>query len=315
MKLAFAGTPAFAARHLDALLAASGHEVGLVFTRPDRPAGRGRRVAPGAVKRLCVERAVPVRQPESLGDPAGWRPLVDCGAEALVVVAYGLMLPEAMLEATRHGGVNVHPSLLPRWRGAAPVQRAIANGDAETGVSVVRMDAGLDSGDILCARACPIGPRDDAGALEGKLAALGCAALLEALSALDDGSARPRPQDRGRASYAPKVKKAEARLDWRLDAVALERKVRAFNPAPVAFTALDGERLRVWQAAASARGALAPPGTLLEMRPEGLPVACGDGALCVQRAQRPGQPVRSIDELARAYPRRFAPGQRCDGAD
>ena len=313
MKLAFAGTPDFAARHLSALLEAPEHEVACVFSQPDRPAGRGRRLSAGAVKRLCAERGIAVHQAASLRDPAAWRPLADCGAEALVVAAYGLLLPAAMLDATRYGGINVHASLLPRWRGSAPVQRAIAHGDARSGVTIMQMDAGLDTGDILDARECPIGPHDDAGALERRLAALGCAALLDTLSALASGGARRRPQDHRLASYAPKLRKAEARLDWRLDADVLERQVRAFNPAPVAFTVLGGERLRVWQARVAAHGERAAPGTVLALRPEGLPVACGQGTLCLVHAQREGQTARAAGALARAFPGRFAPGQRCEG--
>ncbi len=311
MKLAFAGTPEFAARHLAALLESPEHEIRCVFTQADRPAGRGRPIVPGAVKRLCVEHALALHQPASLREPASWQPLRDCGAEILVVVAYGRLLPPGMLAATGRGGVNVHASLLPRWRGAAPIQRAIAAGDRETGITIMHMDAGMDTGDILCAARCPIGQRDNSGALEQRLATLGCATLLDALRALEAGTLAPTPQDPSRATLAPKIESAEARLDWRQDAETLARQVRAFNPKPMAFTSLAGVRLRVWTAQPVGDSAASAPGSLLPMRAEGLPVACGRGALCLQSAQWAGGRQRPIAELARAFAQRFAPGQRC----
>lgn len=305
MTLAFAGTPDFAVRILAALLRA-GHQVAAVYTQPDRRAGRGRRLAPGAVKRFALERGLQVHQPCDLAGPEHTALLRELGVDALVVAAYGLILPVPLLDAARHGSINVHASLLPRWRGAAPIQRAILAGDAVTGVSIMRMDEGLDTGPVYTTRETPIGPRDTAGTLHDRLAGLGAEALLEVLAALPGGvSAHPQPATG--ATYATRVSKAEARMDWHLDAVRLDRQVRAFNPAPVAWTLLhpagDAQpamRLRVLMARP---GGPAPrdgaPGDVLDASGDGISVACGRGTLVVERLQPAGgKPMSAREFLA-----------------
>jgi methionyl-tRNA formyltransferase len=293
--IAFAGTPEFAVPSLRAIVE-TGAAVPLVLTQPDRPAGRGRRVAPSPVKQVALDLELPLAQPATLRDPKRLPPLPS-RPDLLVVAAYGLLLPRWLLDWPRLGCINVHASLLPRWRGAAPIQRAVLAGDAETGISVMQMDAGLDTGPVHLTRAISIGPRETAGELHDRLAALGAEALLAALPAVLDGTSVPSPQQAGLATTAPKIDKAEALLDWRQPALALERRVRAFNPWPVAETRLsDGRRLRVFEAEARA-GAPAPPGTVVTAGRAGIDVATGDGVLRLARIQPPSG--RAMD--AEAY--------------
>jgi methionyl-tRNA formyltransferase len=301
LAVVFAGTPRFALPSLDAI-AASRHRVTAVFTRPDRPSGRGRALAASPVKERALALGLQVEQPSSLrgGDAAA--AIAAFAPDAMVVVAYGLLLPPEVLAVPRLGCLNVHASLLPRWRGAAPVARAILAGDATTGVCVMRMEAGLDTGPVMLRRETAIGLRETAGDVEARLAREGGLAIVEALDALAAGRAVFEPQDSARATYAAKLTKAEARLDWREPAELLERRVRALNPRPIAETSLDGAQLRVHAAEAVPAPAGAVPGTILRADAAGIAVMAGEGALLLTRVQLPGRRVVGAGELANARP-------------
>uniref|UniRef100_UPI002499DB45 methionyl-tRNA formyltransferase n=1 Tax=Stenotrophomonas sp. PS02289 TaxID=2991422 RepID=UPI002499DB45 len=283
----FAGTPEFAVASFRA--AARHHEVVAVYTQPDRPAGRGRGLAPSPVKLEAIARGIPVFQPESLKDEAAQQQLRDLQPDLMVVVAYGLILPKAVLAIPTHGCWNVHASLLPRWRGAAPIQRAIQAGDAETGVCLMQMEAGLDTGPVLLRQHTPIQPAELGGQLHDRLSELGAQVLADGLGLLRAGLkpiAQPQPAEG--VTYAHKLDKAEARLDWSADAVALERTVRAFNPWPIAEAQLAGERVRIHGAVALADNQGRAPGTLLAAGRDGIDIACGQGALRLRVLQREG---------------------------
>lgn len=287
MRIVFAGTPEFAVSSLRA--AARHHEVVAVYTQPDRPAGRGRGLAPSPVKLEAVARGVPVYQPESLKDEAAQQQLRDLQPDLMVVVAYGLILPKAVLAIPTHGCWNVHASLLPRWRGAAPIQRAIQAGDAKTGVCLMQMEAGLDTGPVLLHQELPIAATDTGGQLHDKLAELGAQVLSDGLGLLRAGIkpiARPQPEQG--VTYAHKLDKAEARLDWAQDADALARTVRAFNPWPIAEATLAGERVRIHGAVALDLAHGQAPGTVLAASRDGIDIACGQGALRLRTLQREG---------------------------
>ncbi len=305
MKLIFAGTPEFAAVALKALHAA-GHAIALVLTQPDRPAGRGMRPRAGAVKELALRLNLPVYQPASLRSEAECRPLAEVGADLMVVAAYGLILPQAVLDLPRLGCVNIHASLLPRWRGAAPIQRAILAGDRETGITLMQMDAGLDTGPILARAALPIDPQDTAGSLHDRLAALGAREIVALLPRLAAGEVTPTPQEEGLAVYADKIRKEEAHIDWTRPAAAIHRQVRAFNPVPGAVTSLAGEALKVWQAHPCQGGGR--PGEVLQASREGIVVACGEGALRLLELQRAGG--RRLSAAAFLAGHALTPGQR-----
>jgi len=305
MRIIFAGTPEFAALALQALLDA-GHSVPLVLTQPDRPAGRGMQLLPGAVKRLAQARELTLYQPERLKDPVSHGPLRDAAADLMVVAAYGLILPQAVLDLPRLGCINIHASLLPRWRGAAPIQRAIAAGDAETGVTIMRLDAGLDTGPMLLRRGVPIGATDTAATLHDTLARLGAEAIVDALADLE--SLVPTPQPADGATYATKIDKREAALDWRQPAQQLERQVRAFNPFPTATAILDGVPLKIWGAALAAGGGT--PGAVLEVDDRGIVVACGSGALRLTELQKQGGKRLAAKDFLNGFP--FAPGAAFD---
>ena len=286
MKLIFAGTPEFAATALDALVAA-GHEVLLVLTQPDRPAGRGMSLQASPVKQLARARGIPLHQPERLRDPATHLPIRDAcaaGAELMVVAAYGLILPQAVLDLPRRGCINIHASLLPRWRGAAPIHRAIEAGDARSGITLMQMDAGLDTGAVLLEEAVAIGPQDTTGSLHDRLAALGGRLVVDALSRIDDLVPRPQPLDG--VTYANKISKAEAQLDWAQPADVLARKLRAFNPFPGATASLGGETIKLW--CGEAVSGAGRPGQILSAAADGIVVACGAGALRLTELQKPG---------------------------
>ncbi len=295
MKIVFAGTPAFSVPALQALLD-SDHQVVAVYTQPDRPAGRGRKTTASPVKQCALEAGIPVMQPVSLKDTGSQQQLSAWQADLMVVVAYGLILPEAVLAAPRLGCINIHASLLPRWRGAAPIQRAIIAGDTETGVCLMQMEAGLDTGPVLACRRTPIYPDDTGSRLHDRLAAMGGALLGAELAAIESGQCPPVPQDDALASYAHKLEKAEALLDWATDAGSLARKVRAFNAWPVAETRFNGKQLRVWEAQPGDEETTAPPGTVLSAGSDGIAVACGQGVLRLLRVQLPGgRPVSAAD--------------------
>ena len=297
MKLIFAGTPEFAARALEALLAA-GHQVVLVLTQPDRPAGRGMALQASAVKKVALGHDIPVFQPERLKDPATHEPIraacFEQGAELMVVAAYGLILPQAVLDLPPLGCINIHASLLPRWRGAAPIHRAVEAGDGQTGITIMKMEAGLDTGQILLAEAVAIEPDDTTGSLHDRLARLGGKLAVAALACFDQ--LVPVPQPAAGVTYANKINKAEARLDWNQPAGILARKVRAFNPFPGAVAMLAGEPVKAWRAdvvAASGR-----PGQILAAQTAGIVVACGEAALRLTELQKPGgRRVTSADFL------------------
>jgi methionyl-tRNA formyltransferase len=307
MRLIFAGTPEFAARALAALLDA-GHDVALVLTRPDRPAGRGLRLAPSAVKALALKRGLDVCQPTSLQDEETRVRLGASGADAMVVAAYGLILPESVLNITRLGAINIHASLLPRWRGAAPIQRAILAGDPLTGISIMQMDRGLDTGPVLAAESLAIAAEDTSASLHDRLAALGARLIVTALAQLERGQLSPRPQAAAGASYAAKITKAEAGIDWSEAAPVIERKVRAFNPLPGATTMIRGVGLKIWRAGVSA--AEGTPGTILEAGATGIVVACGTKALCVLELQRAGGKRLAAAQFLAGFP--LAAGERLE---
>ena len=301
MRVGFAGTPEFAARAL-AALHDGGYTIPLVLTQPDRPSGRGMSVAPSPVKRYAQAHALRVEQPASLRSADTQSALRAVDLDVLVVAAYGLILPQPVLDWPRRGCLNIHASLLPRWRGAAPIARAILAGDAATGVCIMRMEAGLDTGPVMLARELAIGARTTAGELELRLAEEGGAALAAALDALAAGTAKFTPQDPRHATYAAKLTKAEARLDWREDAAALERRVRALNPRPVAETTLDGAQLRIFESQVVSASPGAVPGTILSAGAGGIVVMTGEQALALTRVQLPGRRAVTAAELANSRP-------------
>lgn len=313
MRIIFAGTPDFAATSLAALLA-SDHQVVAVLTQPDRPAGRGRKLVASEVKQLAEQHQLPVLQPEKLKDPAIHTPLRDFDADVMVVVAYGLIIPKAVLEIPHHGCLNVHGSLLPRWRGAAPVHRAIAAGDQESGVTIMQMDVGLDTGPMLHKVRTPITAEDTGGSLYQRIAELGAEALVTVLDDLPVFQANAEAQPEEGVTYAHKLTKDEARLDWTRDARALHDQVRAFNPWPVAWTTLDGDTLRVWGSRLTDRANTGPdkpaPGTVVAVQPAGIDVACGDGVLTLTHLQMPGKKAMPVPDLLRGRPDALRPGQQ-----
>lgn len=313
LKVAFAGTPEFAAAALEAIIAA-GFDVPLVLTQPDRPAGRGMKLAASPVKQVALAHRIPVDQPERLRSEAQRASLVACHPDVLVVAAYGLLLPRAVLDLPRLGCVNIHASLLPRWRGAAPIHRAIETGDAETGITIMQMDEGLDTGPMLMKSALPIGTADTTGTLHDRLAALGSVMIVEALGLLPDGRLVATPQPDTGATYAAKIGKAEAVLDWRQSATVLERAVRAFNPFPGAVAHLRQVPVKIWRAevapeVAPGRG---EPGSVLSADATGVVVACGDGSLRLVELQRPGSRRLPVGEFLRGFP--VSAGERFDDA-
>src|SRR5262245_23604861 len=297
MRLIFAGTPAFAAVALHAVLEAR-HEVALVLTQPDRPAGRGLRPLASAVKALALERGLQLAQPTTLRSPDALQDLSAAQAQVMVVAAYGLLLPATVLELPACGCVNIHASMLPRWRGAAPIQRALLAGDRETGISIMQMDAGLDTGPVYLTRAMAIAPEDTAGSLHDKLAALGARCIVETLSALETGHLRAVPQPAQGVTYARKIEKQEAVIDWSQPASHIERQVRAFSPQPGASTSLRGQLLRVWRARAVERPTAAA-GCVIETTDRDIVVGCGNGALVIEELQRAGAKRLSATQLRR----------------
>ncbi|HEB86303.1 MAG TPA: methionyl-tRNA formyltransferase [Gammaproteobacteria bacterium] len=305
LRLIFAGTPAFAATSLQALLDA-GHAVIAVYTQPDRPAGRGRKLQASPVKILAQAHQIPICQPENFNDNTDIETLQKLDADLMVVTAYGLLLPPAILAAPRLGCINVHASLLPRWRGAAPIQRAILAGDKETGITIMQMNEGLDTGDILLKQACPIENTDTGGSLHDRLASLGGQALQQALEKLKRDELQPQAQNNSLSTYARKLHKQEALLDWQEDAPALARRVRAFNPWPVAQTRLEDQILRIWAAEPvddepAHTGLSSEPGTVLSSRKTGIDIATGRGRLRLKRLQPPGKKAMDASAFLNGY--------------
>lgn len=307
LRIVFAGTPEFAAAHLQAMLNADLNIVA-VYSQPDRPAGRGQKLHASAVKELALQHGLPVHQPASLRDSKAQHELAALNADLLVVVAYGLILPQAVLDMPRLGCINSHASLLPRWRGAAPIQRAIEAGDSETGVTVMQMEAGLDTGPMVLKVTTPISAGDTAGNLHDRLAELGPQAVLQAIALLDQGSARPERQNDTLATYAHKLTKADAQIDWQRPAIELDRLIRAFNPWPQAHTIWQEKTLKILAATVTEdHGA---PGRILECSKAGLLVGCGTGALRLTRLQLPGGKPLSFADLYNARRDQFAPGSQ-----
>ncbi|ATE62010.1 methionyl-tRNA formyltransferase [Thauera sinica] len=298
LRVAFAGTPEFAARALESILDA-GHAVPLVLTQPDRPAGRGMKLTPSAVKQLALARGIDVDQPERLRTDEQRARLAACAPDVLVVAAYGLILPQAVLDLPRLGCLNIHASLLPRWRGAAPIHRAIEAGDAETGITIMQMDAGLDTGPMLLRRAEPILPADTTASLHDRLAALGGECIVEALAALAAGGLAATPQPAEGVTYAAKIGRAEAAADWTRPAADLERMMRAFDPFPGLASSLRGTVVKFWSAGVVDAGGV--PGTVLAADDDGIVVACGRGALCCTVLQRPGSRRLPAGEFLRGF--------------
>jgi methionyl-tRNA formyltransferase len=305
LNIVFAGTPEFATATLAALLQ-SAHTLRAVYTQPDRPAGRGRKVAMSPVKQLAIAHRIAVEQPASLRETSAVDTLRSYEPDVLVVVAYGLILPRDVLAIPKLGCINVHASLLPRWRGAAPIQHALLAGDARTGVAIMRMEAGLDTGPVYLERAIEIDLRDSSATLQEKLATLGANALIEVLQLIEQGLAVAQPQPESGITYASKISKEHARIDWSRSAVEIDRQIRAFDPAPVAFTHWKGEPLRIWAAQlersppeqADWQGA---PGAVVAIKPQGPVVATGDGWLTLTRLQLPGRKAMTAADVMRAH--------------
>lgn len=308
LRIAFAGTPEFAAHHLEALLEDSAQVVA-VYTQPDRPSGRGKKLSPSPVKIVAESAFLPLYQPQSLRDAKAQDEFRTLDADIFIVVAYGLIIPPAILDMPEYGCINVHASLLPRWRGAAPIHRAIAAGDTETGVTIMQMDAGLDTGAILLATHCPINTDETTASLQRKLEILGPPTLIGALQGLAANALVPKPQDDHLSCYAEKVSKEEARIDWRQDSQTIARLVRAFNPFPVAFAVLGDTAVRIWFARGLDSSHSAPPGTILTSSHQSLEVACGRGTLAIVEAQLPGKKRLPVADILRGNPELFAKGR------
>ncbi|MCG7924951.1 MAG: methionyl-tRNA formyltransferase [Candidatus Thiodiazotropha taylori] len=300
LKIIFAGTPDFAASALQALLTTE-HHVVAVYTQPDRPAGRGRKVQFSPVKQLAVEHDLEVFQPKTLKDPQAQQILAQHQADLMVVVAYGLLLPQAVLDTPRLGCINIHASLLPRWRGAAPIQRAVLAGDETSGVTIMQMEAGLDTGPMLSIRSTPIDAKETGGSLHDRLAELGSAALIEVLPGLSEGSVEAIPQDDSQANYASKLDKEEARIDWSQSAVQIDRQVRAFNPWPVAHCLFGDKVMRVWNSEVVSADGTASPGQVVATAKTGFDVATGEGVLRISQLQMPGKRAMSAGDFLNAH--------------
>lgn len=307
LKLIFAGTPDFAARHLAALLS-SDHEVVAVYTQPDKPAGRGQKLTASPVKELALANDLPVYQPASLRNEEAQAELAALGADLMVVVAYGLILPKAVLDTPRLGCLNVHGSLLPRWRGAAPIQRAIWAGDAETGVTIMQMDVGLDTGAMIRKVSCPIAFDETSASLYDKLAELGPQALVDTINAIAAGDTAAEAQDDALANYAQKLSKEEARIDWSMEAIAIERCIRAFNPWPISWFEAAEQTIKVWQAEVIDSDHGQSAGTLLKADKQGIDVATGKGVLRLLTLQPPGKKAMSVPDLLNSRRDWFEPG-------
>lgn len=300
LSLIFAGTPEFSVPALEALVG-SRHRVLAVYTQPDRPAGRGQQVTMSAVKQCALNHQLPVEQPQNFKDPAAVARLAQYKPDLMIVVAYGLLLPKTVLDTPRLGCVNIHASLLPRWRGAAPIQRAIQAGDKESGVTIMQMDVGLDTGPTLLERITPIDARETGETLHDRLSTLGAEAVLEAIDAIAAGTAKPVEQPKQGATYAAKIKKEEALIDWTKSAIEIDRHVRAFNPWPIAETRWNGQQLRIWEAAPLDKQTNAAPGSVIATSSDGIEVATGAGVLELTRVQAAGRKAMPAADFLRAH--------------
>jgi methionyl-tRNA formyltransferase len=308
--LIFAGTPPFATQALAALVN-SKHKVIAVYTQPDRPAGRGQKLTPSSVKEFALSHRLPVYQPLSLRDEKEQTFLRSLQADLIIVAAYGLILPKAILEAPRLGCLNIHASLLPRFRGAAPIQRAILSGDKETGITIMRMEEGLDTGPMLYKLKCPILPHDTSATLHDRLAEVGAKALISSLAELDNCLASAKIQKESLATYAHKIKKEEAKINWRTSAEEIDRHIRAFIPWPVAFTAIDDQPLRIWQAdVLNSEIKVTDPGTIIGVSNAGINVATAKGVLRLFKIQWPGRRVMDVFEILNAKKNLFLQGKK-----
>ena len=309
MKIIFMGTPDFSVGTLEALVEA-GHEVVLAVTQPDKPKGRGKEMQFTPVKECALAHNIPVYQPKKIREPECIEELKKYQADVCVVVAFGQILPKEILEMTPYGCINVHASLLPKYRGAAPIQRSLWAGDAETGVTIMQMDVGLDTGDMLYKLSCPITAEDTSGTLYDKLAELGPQGLITTLKQLADGTAKPEVQDETLVTYAEKLSKEEARIDWSLSAAQLERCIRAFNPWPMSWLEIEGQPVKVWKASVIDTATKAAPGTILEANKQGIQVATGDGILNLLSLQPAGKKAMSAQDLLNSRREWFVPGNR-----
>lgn len=304
LNVIFAGTPEFAAEHLKAVLD-SNHTVAAVYSQPDRPSGRGRKLTPSPVKQVALDAGLPVFQPASFKEEGALGQLAYFKADLMIVVAYGLLLPQAVLDTPRLGCINVHASLLPRWRGAAPIHRALLAGDEKTGVTVMQMDAGLDTGAMLLKAGCVIDPRETSASLHDKLVDLGRPALVEALDRLEAGLLTPEPQDADQATYAHKLSKTEGSIDWQQSAADIDRKIRGLTPWPGAYTQWQGDTLRIHAGEALDQAARKAPGEIESLGPDHLWVACGEGILAIRRLQMPGKKAMPIADILNARRQAF----------
>lgn len=309
LRIIFAGTPDFAAKHLERLLSSSHRIVG-VFTQPDRPAGRGNKLTPSPVKVIAEQHNIPIFQPSSLKPEENQTLISELQADIMVVVAYGLILPKSVLDMPRLGCINVHGSLLPKWRGAAPIQRSLWAGDKETGITIMQMDVGLDTGAMLYKTACPILPTDTSATLYEKLALLGPDALLTTLEQLSSGTASIEKQDDSLATYADKLSKEEAKLNWNFSAAQLERCIRAFNPWPVSYFIVEEQPVKVWRAQVIDKKVTQSPGTLLQADKQGIQIATSDGILNIIELQPAGKKAMLAQDLLNSRKEWFVVGNK-----
>ncbi len=310
MRVIFAGTPDFAATHLQAILDDDHYELVAIYTQPDRPAGRGKKITQSPVKKLALANDIQLEQPASLTDMKTQETIARLEADVLIVVAYGVILPQAVLDIPRLGCINVHGSILPKWRGAAPIQRAIEAGDRETGVTVMQMDVGLDTGPMLTTSQCTIDDKETSASLYPKLAVLGAQALVNTLEKMRSGTAVGIAQDSTQSSYAGKIAKQESLIDWSASVTEIERRIRAFNPFPAAYSLVTGQRIKIWSASVDSRDYPGLPGEILSADDDGLLVKCGNGALLISTIQLAGKSKMRVAEVLKSRAFIFSPGTR-----